>query len=114
MHELMYWEIPSTDIRKSAEFYSELFGWRMEDSTEGYVMFDTGTGINGGISRVEKMPDPCIDVYIRVEDIPDTLARVESLGGRTEKPKTEIGGDYGFYAWFRDPCGCRIGVWSRR
>ncbi len=113
MHNLVHWEIPATDIARSREFYSRLFGWKMTESGPDYVMFDVEDGIGGGIFRVPAMPEPCIDVYIRVADIPETLRRVEELGGKVEKPKTEIGGGYGYYAFFRDPCGCRIGIWSR-
>ncbi len=113
MNNLVHWEIPATDLKKSADFYARLFGWRMEESGSNYIMFEVEGGIGGGIFRVEKMPEPCIDVYIKVADIPETLKRVEELGGRIEKPKTEIGGGFGYYAFFRDPCGCRIGIWSK-
>ncbi len=113
MNNLCHWEIPATDLRKSAEFYAKLFGWRMQESGKDYVMFEVADGLGGGIFKVKKMPDPCIDVYIKVKDIPETLKMVEELGGKIEKPKTEIGGGYGYYAYFRDPCGCRIGLWSK-
>ena len=51
--------------------------------------------------------------YVQVEDIPETLAKISTLGGKVEKEKTEIGGDYGFYAIFRDPSGNRLGLWSK-
>lgn len=113
MHNLVHWEIPATDLKRSAEFYSRLFGWKMTEHGTNYIMFDVKDGIGGGIFRVEKMPEPCIDVYIKVADIPETLKRVAESGGKIEKPKTEIGGGYGFYAFFLDPCGCRIGIWSK-
>jgi predicted enzyme related to lactoylglutathione lyase len=113
MDKLCHWEIPSTDVKKSAEFYSKLFGWKTQAFSEDYVMFDVEGGVGGGIAKVAAMPEPCIDVYVAVADIPAALKKAESLGARTEKPKTEIGGGYGFYAYLRDPCGCRVGVWAK-
>lgn len=113
MNSLCHWEIPATDLKRSKDFYARLFGWRMTDFSEEYIMFAVEEGPGGGIFKVEKMPEPGIDVYIKVKDIPATLKRVEELGGRIEKPKTEIGGGFGYYAFFRDPCGCRVGIWAK-
>lgn len=113
MNRLVHWEIPSTDLAKSTKFYAALFGWKMQSRSGDYAMFEVDDGIGGGISKVDKMSEPCIDVYVSVEDIPAALAKAETLGASVEKPKTEIGGGMGFYAYIRDPCGCRIGVWSK-
>lgn len=114
MNSLCHWEIPASDLKRSGDFYAQLFGWKMAGYSDNYIMFDVEDGIGGGIFKVEKMPEPCIDVYIKVADIPQTLKRVEELGGKIEKPKTEIGGGFGYYAFFRDPCGCRIGLWAKK
>jgi len=114
MNRMVHWEIPSTDVRKSADFYAKLFGWKMVPSFGGYMTFEVEGGVGGGINPVDKMPEPGIDVYIGVDDIPATLKLAEQLGGRTAKPKTEIGGGMGFYAFLTDPCGCRTGVWAKK
>ena len=113
MSQLVHWEIPSTDVPKSAAFYAALFGWRMEGWSDDYMLFYVGEGVGGGISKVEAMPGPAITIYVGVDDIPVTLARVEQLGGKTVRPKTEIGGNMGFMAFFADPCGCEMGLWSQ-
>lgn len=113
MNKPVHWEIPSTDLAKSTEFYAALFGWKMQSWSGDYVMFDVEDGIGGGIAKVDKIPEPCIDVYISVEDIPAALTLAETLGAKVERPKTEIGGGMGFYAYLRDPCGCRIGIWAK-
>jgi predicted enzyme related to lactoylglutathione lyase len=112
MNKLAHWEIPSTDLSKSTKFYSALFGWKIQSWSETYAIFSVEDGVGGGIAKVEKMPEPCIDVYVGVDDIPAVLAKAEALGGKVEQPKTEIGGGMGFLAFFRDPCGCRIGLAS--
>ena len=44
-------------------------------------------------------------------EIEAVLARVKANGGRTLTPKTDIG-EYGFYAYFEDSEGNRLGVHS--
>ena len=114
MSRLCHWEIPSTDVGGSAKFYADLFGWRMQAFDATYTMFDVADGVGGGIQHVDSVPDPCIQVYVSVDDIPAALARVEELGGHSVMPKTEIGGGMGFMAFFTDPCGCQIGLWSEK
>ena len=113
MDRLIHWEIPSTDLAKSTKFYAALFGWKTQSWSGDYALFEVEDGVGGGIAKVDEMPEPCIDVYIRVDDIPEALKKAETLGAKVERPKTEIGGGMGFYAYFRDPCGCRIAVWSK-
>ena len=113
MSRLCHWEIPSTDLAKSTRFYADMFGWKTQSWSGDYAMISIDDGVGGGIAKVDAMPEPCIDVYISVEDIPAALKKAETLGAKVEKPKTEIGGGMGFYAFLRDPCGCRIGLWCQ-
>lgn len=113
MNKLVHWEIPSTDPAKSSRFYAGLFGWKIQESPGEYVLFDVEDGVGGGFNKVEKMPESGIEVYIGVDDIPTVLKRAGELGARTLQPKTGIGGGMGYWAAFADPCGCRIGIWSK-
>ena len=113
MNTLVHWEIPSTDLARSKEFYRKLFGWKMKSWGRDYVLFDVGDGVAGGITRVRKVPKPCIGVYVGVEDITAALAKAQKLGGRPRLPKTPIGKGMGYTGAFVDPCGCLIGLWSR-
>jgi uncharacterized protein len=113
MSQLTHWEIPATDVQQAAKFYTDLFGWRTQAWSDDYALFEVEGGVGGGISKVERMPAPAIQVYIGVDDIPATLLNVEGLGGRVVQPKTEIGGDMGYTAMFEDPWGCQIGLWSQ-
>ena len=114
MNNLCYWEIPSTDLTKSAEFYSKLFGWKMEKSGDEYMMFEVEDGLSGGIYLSKEKPGKGVLVYIKVADIPAMLAKVVELGGKVMKAKTEIGNDWGYWAEFEDPGGCRsVMLWSK-
>jgi uncharacterized protein len=114
MHRVIHIDIQSTDIERSKAFYSELFGWKMQQWSPDYALFEYPDGSGGGgLSLVAAMPEPCIEIYVEVEDIPAVLAKVVSLGGVVEQEKSEIGGGMGFLGRFRDPCGCLIGIWAR-
>jgi predicted enzyme related to lactoylglutathione lyase len=114
MNGLCYWEIPSRNVSKSSEFYARLFGWKMTPSTDDYVMFSAKSGLGGGIQRVKQAPGSGVMAYVEVKDIPAMLRKVTGLGGKVVKTKTAIGNDWGFWAAFKDPGGCTLGLWSRR
>ncbi len=114
MSEIVYWEIPTTDVEKTSAFYAALFGWKTTPSSDRYVMVETPGGGLGGIEQVDPPPGHGVAIYVGVDDIPATLARVEALGGTVVKGKTKIGKDYGYWASFRDPGGCRsVMIWSK-
>ena len=50
-------------------------------------------------------------IYVSTDDIDATLARIESLGGKTIQPKTEIPG-VGWFARFADPSGNTIALFK--
>ena len=52
----MHVEIPVTDLKKAKEFYSKLFGWKV-DLLPGmnYALFETGAKPGGGFNKVDKM-----------------------------------------------------------
>jgi len=110
--KLVYWELPCTDTQRCARFYADLFGWTVEEDTDEYQMIEIPDGAGGGLYRAKDVPHKHVILYFGVDDIPSTLARAASLGGRIAQEKTEIGGDFGFWGAFDDPCGCRVGLWS--
>lgn len=115
MHTLCYWEIPSTNVKRSSAFYAKLFGWKMQPSSDGYMMFAAKGGLGGGIQQVKRAPGKGVMVYVEVKDIPATLKKVVKLGGKVVKPKTEIGNNWGYWAAFKDPGGCTsVALWSKR
>jgi predicted enzyme related to lactoylglutathione lyase len=113
MDKLAHWEIPSTDMAKSRDFYTGLFGWKTQGWAEDYVLFEVEGGIGGAFMKVGKMPESCIRVYVGVADVAAALTKAETLGAKTAQPKTAIGGGMGFAGSFIDPCGCLIGLWSQ-
>ena len=52
-------------------------------------------------------------LVLAVDDIDASLAAIGTNGGEALTGKTAISPEHGFYAYFRDPCGNKMGVWSR-
>ncbi len=76
-----------------------------------YGMVETGGegGIGGGIFQAEEGAEPFVTLYIEVDDLQAYLDKVESRGGKTVMPPTEIPGVVTL-AVFTDPQGNRIGM----
>jgi predicted enzyme related to lactoylglutathione lyase len=96
-------------------FYGELFGWKINsDNPMKYGIVDTGGGpggINGGVGPA---PDGTkrVSIYAQVHDLPATLHRVETLGGKTVLPPSEVPGGPKL-AMFADPAGNVIGLFLK-
>ena len=108
-------EIFARDLKESEKFYSDLFGWTTSPHDPGYLFWKAPGGYSGGfITAGAPITNPAATFYIKVDDIPATLDKIVKLGGVVARPKTEIGGDNGFYALFRDPAGNNVGLWSAK
>ncbi len=114
MHGFCHIEIPTTDAKKSGEFYRKLFNWNVDESNPDYLMFSTPGNDGGGFTTSSKPTKDGVVVYIEVEDIEAKLKEIEAAGGKTIKAKTGISPEFGYYALFSDPCGNTIGVWGRK
>jgi predicted enzyme related to lactoylglutathione lyase len=113
-YPIVHVEIPTTDREASGKFYSDLFGWEVAQHPEmDYATFAAEGGPGGGFAKIDgQMVKPGeIKVYMATDNIEETLARANDLGAKTLVPKTEIPG-YGFFAFFLDPFGNQIGLFS--
>jgi predicted enzyme related to lactoylglutathione lyase len=118
-HSIVHVEIPASDPKEAAQFYTNLFGWGTEGTNTGdgeYWMFKADAGPTGGFNPVGESglwPVKPGDVllYISTDDIDATLAKAESLGAKLVTPKTAIPG-MGWWAMFSDPTGNKIGLYT--
>ena len=113
-HSIVHIEFPAQDPVAAGRFYKDLLGWDMEEMPEmDYVTFQSGENQGGGFPRIDgEMYKPGdVIVYIETDDIDATLDCVESLGGKTLVPKSEIPG-FGWFAHFADPSGNRVGLFT--
>lgn len=107
---VVHFEIGAEDAAKLRSFYTSLFGWKFDTSDPSYgVMDQTDGGIGGGIMQIREDVPPYVTVYVAVDDLPATLARVEELGGIRVMGPTPIP-RIGQFALFNDPQGHLIGL----
>lgn len=104
-------EFGATDLARAKEFYGELFGWTFTDMNPTYALFRAGD-LSGGIDTERKPGGEGAVIVIAVEDIDRMLVDIRAAGGLTIQEKTEIPDGYGHYAYFSDPFGNRIGLWT--
>jgi len=110
---IVHMEIPVTDLKKAQEFYSKLFGWKVEimPPEMGYALFDTGTPPGGGFAKVENVKEGGCLLYIQVDDIETKLKEIEKAGGKTVRNKEEIP-QTGWDATFKDVFGNVLGLFT--
>lgn len=110
---IVHVEIPAADQPAAAKFYQELFGWKITAMPEAnYTMWEAGDGFGGGFPSVsDESPAGQVTVYIDSSDIEADLKKVEKLGGKIIRSKTEIPG-FGWYGIFQDPTGNALAVYT--
>jgi predicted enzyme related to lactoylglutathione lyase len=118
---VVHFEVPFDDGDRARSFYKTAFGWDIMPMPElNYTIVSTGPSgdqgptepgyIGGGMmERSDPFKGPVI--IVDVDDINATLAQVEELGGKTVRPRQEIG-QMGFAAYFTDPEGNLMGLWQ--
>jgi hypothetical protein len=109
-------ELASVDPEASADFYSELFGWKIEP-VEGMQMTYLGVQNseghdNGGIRAAMDGEPTYWLVYFGTADVEAGTARGTDLGGATLVPPTDIG--WGKIAVVQDPQGAVFALFAGR
>jgi predicted enzyme related to lactoylglutathione lyase len=131
MPTIAHFEIPSNNLERTKKFYTELFGWKMEkmpgtDQREYWTFFtttnDRGSSSSGGGGGDElrtvsggmmerQMPQEPIMIYIGVDSVTEYSNKVERLGGKVIKQKTEVPG-YGWFAICTDTENNGFALWE--
>ena len=125
MNPIVHFELPAKDKERSKKFYSEVFGWKLEDYPEmNYTMVYTsevdekympktpGT-INGGMMSTDDNGGTFPVLVISVPDLDEYIKKVEDADCKIIMPRTEVG-DMGYYARFVDPEGVVMGIWETK
>jgi uncharacterized protein len=111
--KICYLEIPAKTAEASADFYSAIFGWKVRKRGDGELAFDDAGGISGTwVKESDRTPDERTRTYIMVDDIADTLKRIETEGGRVVTRRTDIAAGMGAFAMFADPAGNEFGLYE--
>lgn len=128
MPTIVHFEIPSDNLERTKKFYTDLFGWKMEKmpgtGQREYWMFSTTTNdrgsssggggeqrtVSGGMME-RQMPQEPIMIYIGVDSVTEYSNKVERLGGKVIKQKTEVPG-YGWFAICTDTENNGFALWE--
>ena len=108
---VVHFEIGCRNSAEATKFYAGLFGWEHQPMGPA-VMIQTGSqqGIQGHMTTLGHEPFHYTIFYVQVENIEESLAKAESLGGKILVPKVDI--PTGAFAWFADPDGNTVGLWK--
>lgn len=110
--KICYIELPTSDVKKSAAFYSKVFGWDIRVRGDGAQAFDDTTGEVSGSFVTNRKPwdSPGLLFYIMVDSVADTCKTIENNGGKIVQ---KIGADAPeITARFRDPGGNIVGLYQ--
>jgi uncharacterized protein len=111
-------DLSTTDAAAAREFYSKLFGWKIEVNPDpqygGYGMAKVGGNQVAGISPKMSPEAPTAwSVYIGTDDADGLAKKVQAAGGKVVAPPFDVG-DQGRMAAFQDPSGAVISAWQPR
>ncbi len=101
--KVCYVEIPAIDIQQSADFYAQVFGWRLRRRGDGHLAFDDTAGEVSGTWVVGRPPSA-------QDSVAATIDSVRAHGGGLVQP---IGADAPeVTARVRDPAGNVLGLYQ--
>src|ERR1700761_2249994 len=110
-HELM-----TTDPDAASDFYSSVVPWTTQDSgMPSYTLWMSGKNRAGGLMALPEDEGsgtpPHWIIYIATDDVDETVAQAEKLGGKILKPAADIP-NVGRFAVLADPQGAAFAGFS--
>lgn len=114
-----YVELMTPDQQAAKAFYGALFGWDVQDvplDDQGNVYLaaekdgDSVAGISGQMPELAGHP-AFWGVYLTVDDVDATAAKVAEAGGKVEAGPFDVM-DLGRMASIQDPTGARVNLWQ--
>jgi predicted enzyme related to lactoylglutathione lyase len=115
-HKPIWVDLASSDAAASRDFYSKLFGWKVEVDPDpqfgGYALARIGGKDVAGIGP-KMMPEAptAWTIYIASADAADTAKKAEAEGGKVVVPPMAVG-DTGTMVVIQDPSGAFLGIWQ--
>jgi predicted enzyme related to lactoylglutathione lyase len=107
-------DLSTTDKAASRDFYSKLFGWKIEvggPDTFEYGMAKIGNKFVAGIGGTQENAPSAWMVYIGTRDADAVAKKVEAAGGKVVAPPFDVL-ESGRMAVFQDPNGAFFAVWQ--
>lgn len=112
--KINYIEFTTTDVGRSQEFYSKVFGWSFQDWGPDYASFTAlEAGIDGGfrtgpILDASHTDGPLVVLY--ASDLNVVEEAIAAAGGMITVPTYSFPGGRRFH--FSDGAGNQLAVWS--
>jgi uncharacterized protein len=108
-HPVVFFEIGGRDRAKTSQYYTDLFGWKIDQTGPASTIDLAGQGgIPGHINALGHEPQHYTMFYVEVEDVKEYLDKAVALGGKILVPPIKI--PTGTFGWFSDPDGNMIGL----
>ena len=114
MNRFTHFELATNDLEKTAQFYRNVFGWKI-DKWEGpieYWLVSTGDastpGINGGLMKAGGPFSGTVNT-LEVDDLDAAIAKVKANGGEIIFDKDVVPG-VGYLSYFKDTAGVIVGM----
>jgi predicted enzyme related to lactoylglutathione lyase len=105
-----YVEIPVTDLEKTREFFSNLFGWSFQEWGPDYFSFNDGR-LECGLRRAEQAaPATGVLLVFFSKNLERDFERVKKLGATISQEIFDFPGGRRFH--FVDPVGTEFAMWS--
>jgi predicted enzyme related to lactoylglutathione lyase len=105
---VVHFEIGCRDRAKTARFFTDLFGWQIQEGPAGTIDTGASLGIQGHITALGHEPQHYTIFYVEVDNAQAYLDKAVSLGGKVVVPPVKI--PTGIFAWMSDPEGNTIGL----
>ena len=107
---VVHFELGCKDLEKTTAFYSGLFGWTPTPVPMASLLNTNSTeGVQGHITSLGHEPHNYVTFYIQVEDIHDSLVKIQQAGGKKLVGPVPLP-DGKKFAWFSDPEGNMVGL----
>src|SRR6202045_1410001 len=111
-------DLATPDAAASREFYSKVFGWKIEVDPDpqygGYGMAKVGGQQVAGMGPKMSPEQPTMwTLYIGTDNADDLAKKVQAAGGKIVAAPFDVG-DQGRMATFQDPSGAFISAWQPR
>ena len=86
------WQVLAPDPDATSKFLTQLFGWQVtRDNSLGYREVRAGDdGVHGGIWPAPPGVQPFTQLFVRVDNIDETISKAVALGAKLIVPKAVL------------------------
>lgn len=102
-------EIFVPDFGAAQKFYGSVFDWSFREFGPDMTVYSSGDQHVGAFCKGPVIDGNSPSVWIQVDDVNETLAKVSAAGGSVVVGKEEVP-NVGWSGTFADPFGSKIGI----